>query len=63
MRTEQGPRQRDRLVALFAESELTVKDFAAKHGVKLTTLRNWPYKRSQKAAAKGRVLSTGPASP
>ena len=39
------PDERARLVALYTSSGLTVREFAALHGVKYTTFRNWVHQR------------------
>jgi transposase-like protein len=35
------PQQRERLLARFHQSQLTVKQFASRHGVGLSTLSKW----------------------
>jgi len=49
-----SPEERERLLALYANSDLTVRAFAKRHGVKYTTFRNWPYKRSARQPASTR---------
>jgi transposase-like protein len=36
-----SPQQRERLLARFHQSQLTVKQFATRHGVGLSTLSKW----------------------
>jgi len=40
-RRRRTPKQRQRLVARFHRSRLTQRDFAARHGVGLSTLNKW----------------------
>lgn len=54
-RTSYSPERRATLVEEFRTSEQTQKAFALRHGIKLTTFRNWLYRPAK--AAKARPLA------
>ena len=41
VRRRKSPKQRQRLVTRFHRSQLTQRDFAARHGIGLSTLSKW----------------------
>ena len=41
VRRRRTPKQRQRVVARFHRSQLTQRDFAARHGIGLSTLNKW----------------------
>jgi transposase-like protein len=49
VRRRRTPKQRQQLLARFHESHLTQEDFAARHGIGVSTLGKWLYRESQKS--------------
>jgi transposase-like protein len=48
IRRRKTAQQRQRLVTLFHQSQLTQRDFAARHGVGLSTLGKWLHREGKK---------------